>query len=615
MTGDELTTLLLRHGVEVMGVDTAMAQSGRGSLYTRYTVHCRYVVAALAPEMLPANVDLILHSETRRGRDHIVAAVTHTAQYLQRRLDYDDLVALLRRHLGDDNARITSVQIERTQPDRHYIVNAEAQFFEVRLQETWIPSNVTLRVNRAISKTGQDHSLVFETRKRALPPLPTYFDVDGDTVTTPDKAPSWLHSLVAEVKAKSARWTKQQSGNVGLYFEMPFAHSLTRQHITRIQNNIRPLTVSVTSTNAAEPRVPVCMVRAIREQRDLAVLTPPPHELDLVTEWQQMPANDWRNVVVDIVENGCVGLDDEAAAERASLYHTLMIEAAQAKTELAEYIRQWCAQFQTRFALLETDDIDHTTRSRQAKPATLKHNKKPLTIAAVTKFRELAASRMCPSTAEAAKQAGVDSEVVVYVLQRWCGGLGDEEALGLLNKVAGHPRPAGELSTESVDTIAAAILQANCPALDVAAVLPPSVQATDEAAKKQRLVLAQVAEQLRQERQRRAAQAMKPPGQELTRFALLEVDEAADPDIATKAWHAQQARRKQPSVTVAASTTNAPTFTLPPPRHIHVPIPPHNGVDYVDATMLSTQIQDVIKIAGLIAAAEQSGLVKRIYEN
>ncbi len=478
----------------------------------------------------------------------------------------------------------------------------------------------TLTINGGII-TGTS-SQIFDPGRRVLvdkaPPTPRYFDADGDTITTPDKAPQWLHGIVAEVRAKSARW-RRNGDDLSLYFAMPFAHKLSEQHIGRIQHNSRSLKYSatITSTNAPAPRVPICMVRAIREQRDLAVLTPLPNEIDLVTEWQQMPANDWRNVVVDIVENGCVGLDDEAAAERASLYHTLMIEANQAKTELAEYVQQWCAQFQTRFALLETDDVDHTTKPRQTKPATLKRGKKPLTLAAVTKFRELAASRMCPSTAEAAKQAGIDSEVAVYVLQRWCGGLGDEEALVLLNKVAGHPsHSSGEISAESIDTIAATVLQCNQPQLDVAAVLPPSVQAADEAAKKQRLVLAQVAEQLRQERQRRAAQAMKQPVQELTRFALLEVDEAvSDPAEVTNAWHAQQARRKQPTVKATAPTTHEPTFTPPPPQHIHVPIPPHNGVDYVDATMLGQQLQDVVKIAGLVAAVEQSGLVKRVYEN
>ncbi len=875
MTGDELTTLLLRHGVEVMGVDTAMVQSRHGGLYTRYTVHCRDVAAtALAPEMLPANVELILHSETRRGRDrylgddmpisasfrdetrgmegrgnfvltsapprtsdirvqpvrrnavtgpsrrfdgppapaqlpttsprrvndaelltrlqshleasprrfhrftdaeirtlgksactppwqrlecvvldsvapasiaatvaqllpsnvflqlgdtttglwgsredevfvassapweqpqsqpqqigeaelralvldlpnvlgisghiergsrqrdryivrvtlidrdvpldsalapripgnvhvhcqgrgeggmrgvrgtgamlyvpqhssdHIVDVLTQTQQHLQRRLDYGGLIALLRRHLGDD-VQVTSITAGR---EGHFDVEVAEWAQGNKIRADHLPLNISLVAHgRQLVGTS---SQIFDPGRRVLvdkaPPTPRYFDADGDTITTPDKAPQWLHGIVAEVRAKSASWHRHGANSLSLYIALPFAHSLTRQHITRIQNNARPLSVTITSTNASAPRVPVCMVCAIREQRDLAVLTPTANELDLLTEWQQMPGNDWRNVVVDIVENGCAGLDDEAAAERASLYHTLMIEAAQAKTELAEYVRQWCAQFQTRFALLEVDDVDHTSRPRQTKPSILKHGKKPLTLAAVTKFRELAASRMCPSTIEAAKQAGIDSEVAVYVLQRWCGGLGDEEAFEVIK----NPVLAVDgKTTEVIDFIAERLLSTYRPTLDVAAALPPSVQAADEAAKKQRLVLAQVAEQLRQERQRRAAQATAQPVQELTRFALLEVDEAADPDTATKAWHAQQARRRQPVVKVAAPISNEPTFTPPPPQHIHVPIPPHNGVDYVDATMLGQQLQDVVKVAGLVAAAEQSGLVKRVYEN
>lgn len=460
----------------------------------------------------------------QQHNDHIVDAVAHTTtQHLQRRLDYDGLVALLRRHLGDD-VRVTSIKAGR---EGHFDVEVTS-IREYGIPWHEVPGNVTLTINGGII-TGTS-SQVFDPGRRVLvdkaPPTPRYFDADGDTVTTPDKAPPWLHQMVAEVRAKSASWRRNGS-ELNLYFELRFAHTLTESHIRRIQHNSRSLkyNAAITSTNAPAPRVPVCMVRAIREQRDLAVLMPSPEERDLTMEWQQMPANNWRNVVVDIVENGCAGLDDEAAAERASCYHLLMVEAAQAKTELAEYVRQWCAQFQTRFALLEVDDADHTEKPRQ-RSAVLKRGKKPLTLAAVTKFRELMASRMCPSTAEAAKQAGIDSEVAVYVLQRWCGGLGDEEALALLNKVAGHPsHSSGEISTESVDTIAATVLQCNRPALDVAAALPPSVQAADEAAKKQRLVLAQVAEQLRQERQRRAAQVARQPVQELSRFALLDVDE------------------------------------------------------------------------------------------
>jgi len=550
----------------------------------------------------------------QHSSDHIVDVLTQTQQHLQRRLDYGGLIALLRRHLGDD-VQVTSITAGR---EGHFDVEVAEWAQGNKIRADHLPLNISLVAHgRQLVGTS---SQIFDPGRRVLvdkaPPTPRYFDADGDTITTPDKAPQWLHGIVAEVRAKSASWHRHGANSLSLYIALPFAHSLTRQHITRIQNNARPLSVTITSTNASAPRVPVCMVCAIREQRDLAVLTPTANELDLLTEWQQMPGNDWRNVVVDIVENGCAGLDDEAAAERASLYHTLMIEAAQAKTELAEYVRQWCAQFQTRFALLETDDIDHTAKPRQTRSATLKRGKKPLTFAAVTKFRDLVASRMCPSTAEAAKQAGIDSEVAVYVLQRWCGGLGDEEALVLLNKVAGHPsHSSGEISAESIDTIAATVLQCNCPALDVAAALPPSVQAADEAAKKQRLVLAQVAEQLRQERQRRAAQASKQPVQELTRFALLEVDETADPDVVTKVWHAEQAQRKQPTAKAAVPTNSEPSFTPPPPQHIHVPMPLHNGVDYVDATMLGQQLQDVVKVAGLLAAAEQAGLVKRVYEN
>lgn len=82
----------------------------------------------------------------------------------------------------------------------------------------------------------------------------------------------------------------------------------------------------------------------------------------------------------------------------------------------------------------------------------------------------------------------------------------------------------------------------------------------------------------------------------------------------TKAWRAQQARRQQPAKSVA-TLPEQPAFAPPTPQHIDVPTPPHNGVDYVDATMISPQLQDLVKVAGLVSAAEQSGLVKRVYEN
>lgn len=561
----------------------------------------------------------------QHSSDHIVDVLTQTQQHLQRRLDYGGLVALLRRHLGDD-VHVSSIRSSR---EGQFEVGVLRPATPMSLDGASLPGNIVATVISGEGAALTHHRIVgtssqiFDPGRRVLvdkaPPTPRYFDADGDTVTTPDKAPPWLHSIVVEVRAKSASWRRVDDG-VQLNVVLRYGATLGGAGgVIQTEEKLKARLLHHTGvvgrvSVAAAPRVTTDVIARLRSGISSA-------DIRTSSAWHEVePATAERCLIVidDIQYTACVGLDDMAAAERCNHYAVLLDEAKQKNiTDIDSYVQQWCAQFQTRFALLETDDIDHTAKPRQTRSATLKRGKKPLTFAAVTKFRDLVASRMCPSTAEAAKQAGIDSEVAVYVLQRWCGGLGDEEALVLLNKVAGHPsHSSGEISAESIDTIAATVLQCNCPALDVAAALPPSVQAADEAAKKQRLVLAQVAEQLRQERQRRAAQAMKQPVQELTRFALLEVDEAAsDPAEVTKAWHTQQARRRQPAVKTTVSISPESTFTPPPPQHIHVPIPPHNGVDYVDATMLGQQLQDVVKVAGLVAAAEQSGLVKRVYEN
>jgi len=254
----------------------------------------------------------------QHSSDHIVDVLTQTQQHLQRRLDYGGLIALLRRHLGDD-VHVSSIRSSR---EGQFEVGVLRPATPMSLDGASLPGNIVATVISGEGAALTHHRIVgtssqiFDPGRRVLvdkaPPTPRYFDADGDTITTPDKAPQWLHGIVAEVRAKSASWHRHGANSLSLYIALPFAHSLTRQHITRIQNNARPLSVTITSTNASAPRVPVSMVCAIREQRDLAVLTPTANELDLLTEWQQMPGKDWRNVVVDIVENGCAGLDDEA---------------------------------------------------------------------------------------------------------------------------------------------------------------------------------------------------------------------------------------------------------------------------------------------------------------
>lgn len=455
--------------------------------------------------------------------DHLVAAAAHTQH---RRVDYDGLVALLRRHLGDD-ARVTSIKAGR---EGHFDVEVTS-IREYGIPWHEVPGNVTLTINGGII-TGTS-SQVFDPGRRVLvdkaPPTPRYFDADGDTITTPDKAPPWLHGIVAEVRAKSASWRRVGDG-VQLDVVLPYGATLggaggviqTEEKLkARLLHHAGVVgRVSV----AAAPRVTADVIARLRSGISRA-------DIKTASAWHEVePATAERCLIVidDIQHTACVGLDDVAAAERCNHYAVLLDEAKQQNiTDIDNHVQQWCAQFQTRFALLETDDVDHTSRPQQRSP-TLKRGKKPLILAAVAKFRELVASRMCPSTAEAAKQAGIDSEVAVYVLQRWCGGLGDEEALAV---VTSSHLGVGDKTTEAIDIIVEAMLATKRPQLDVAAELPPSVQAADEAAKKQRLVLAQVAEQLRQERHRRAVLAIKQPVQELTRFALLEVDEAADPDF------------------------------------------------------------------------------------
>mgnify|MGYP000520621731 CR=1 FL=1 len=543
----------------------------------------------------------------QHNSDHIVDALTQTQQHLQRRVDYDGLVALLRRHLGDD-ARVTSIKAGR---EGHFDVEVTS-IREYGIPWHEVPGNVTLTINGGII-TGTS-SQVFDPGRRVLvDKAPRYFDADGDTVTTPDKAPPWLH-IICRGAGSRALWCRR-GDDVHLDVVLPYGAVLggpggviqteekLKAQLLHQQGVIGCVKV------APAPKVEPGIVAALRSGTKLDVI------VASSAIWSKLSSDvamRCLNVVDDIQYTACVGLDDVAAAERCNHYAVLLDEAKQQNiSDVDEHVHRWCAQFQTRFALLEVDDADHTAKPRQPS-AVLKRGKKPLTITTVMKFRELMASRMCPSTAEAAKQAGIDGEVAVYVLQRWCGGLGDEEALA----VASSPQlGSSDKTTEAIDIIVEAMLHSRRPQLDVAAALPPSVLAVDEAAKKQRLVLAQVAEQLRQERQRRAAQVASQPVQELSRFALLDVDEAApDPTTVTNAWHAQQAQRNQPAKKIVAPPPQVP-FAPPSQQHIDVPTPPHNGVDYVDATMISPQLQDLVKVAGLVSAAEQSGLMKRVYEN
>ncbi|TXH53968.1 MAG: hypothetical protein E6Q97_11885 [Desulfurellales bacterium] len=108
-----------------------------------------------------------------------------------------------------------------------------------------------------------------------------------------------------------------------------------------------------------------------------------------------------------------------------------------------------------RFGLIELDDDDRTGQSRQAPGPTLRSGTIP-TAAQVAKFRGALSRKLDNTLADAAKESGVSCEVSQYIIQRWAGGLGDEEAAEMVGLILRSGTSA--MSVAAVDERARAIL-------------------------------------------------------------------------------------------------------------------------------------------------------------
>ena len=374
-------------------------------------------------------------------------------------------------------------------------------------------------------------------------PQPSYFTADGDTASTPAAAPPWLHQMCAEMRA-TASW--QRVDGLQITFCLPYGRKLTQGQLDRVRRNINPpgdidATVTrftVAATNRPAPPVPVCIVAAMRRNQDLAVLSPDnsiPGEHDAAVAWSQLDdatSQLCRNVVHDIVEHGCYGLDDAASAERASVYHELIAEAQTLGVEVATHIRAWCSQFQTRTALLELDDVDHS-QSTKLDSTPLKRGKTP-TAEQIGKYREVMARRS-GTAAEALKASGINSEVAQYVLDRWAGGLSDKEALWTIIVAEGSGTLASSIDRATIDE---RVRRARKPALDTSEPTDDTARRQREEREAQRLRMAALQAQLAAERTARTVE----PQPEPNRFDLLECDPKADPAASIAAWEARQKR-------------------------------------------------------------------------
>lgn len=576
---------------------------------------------------LPGNIHL--HAQGRGDGGMRGLSGTGTSIYVPgstalqpRRLDYDGLVALLRRHLGD----AASVSTVRGNREGQFEVGILRPTASTTLDGAQLPSNVVvtdisgegaqLTHRRVVGTSSQ----IFDPGRSALvahtPQRPDYFSADGDTVTTPDLAPPWLHQMMAEMRARRAMWTRT-SGAFTLGFELPYGHELQRGNVNSILRRLIPplmpdgTHLTIGHTNTAAPRVPVCLVRAFRDGKDLAVLTPTPQEQEVTQEWCQLPTNLQRNVVIDIVEKACLGLSDEAAADRASCYHILIDEAKALGIETANYVIAWCEQFRTRAALLEVDDgaVAPTTTA-----VTYTHRTKvAVTAAQVRKFRDAWESKMCAQSATECAAAAllatgkVESDkpqtqqpdaLAVHILTAWCTGLDDKQAAALTSRY--H-----EFATlEDCDRVCAEHIAKLQAPLELS---PEHAQeATQQSIRaRQRADLASLQAELRKERLERVRRAAEEVAQgEVSRFGLLELDGAEDPAKSIKQWEATRQQRvvREARTERVSATPAVRTFTPPSPQHIDVPTPPHNGVEYVDAQHVSAELQEMVKWAGLAAA-------------
>lgn len=203
-----------------------------------------------------------------------------------------------------------------------------------------------------------------------------------------------------------------------------------------------------------------------------------------------------------------------------------------------------------RFTADELDDVDHSATTTQDS-ATLKRGKLP-TVEAIGKYREVMAKRN-GTVAEAVKASGIDCEVAQYVLERWAGGLSDREAEIICDEAYG----AVSFTRADIAKRLSHWFAIIRPTLDTSEPADTAAQRQRAEAAERKARMAALQAQLAKERAARIAE----PEPELSRFALLEVDEAADPSKSIEAWKAQRAANERR----ARNTVRPVTVTSPPP--------------------------------------------------
>jgi hypothetical protein len=190
-----------------------------------------------------------------------------------------------------------------------------------------------------------------------------------------------------------------------------------------------------------------------------------------------------------------------------------------------------------RFGLIELDDDDRTGRSEAPGPA-LRSGTVP-TAAQVAKFRGVLSRKLDNTLADAVKESGVSCEVSQHVLQRWAGGLGDEEAaemIGIIVRSGTSSMPAA-----AVDERARDILANWSPRFAGLGNEPALPAPSREELEGRRRRLAELQARLRAERAEQPAEELpEEPG----RMALIEPDPAADPGASIRAWEERQEAAK-----------------------------------------------------------------------
>lgn len=206
-----------------------------------------------------------------------------------------------------------------------------------------------------------------------------------------------------------------------------------------------------------------------------------------------------------------------------------------------------------RFTTDELDDVDHS-KTTKLDEVTLRRGKLP-TVEQIAKYREVRARRTGGTVADALKESRIDCEVAQYVLERWAGGLGDEESRVLIetaSRFGAEHKVGTHLPAFVVDSRIRWYTQNN-QTLDTSEKPSPTVQRERQEAEERRQRLAELRQRLATERAVQP-QEMAKGSDAPSRFDLIEPDPRADPTASIRAWEARQAAAKVRPVAVTPRT-------------------------------------------------------------